>query len=124
MTLKKFLLSITGLTLLSLIIFLIIAFSIDPKQSNWAGFFLFYFSLFLFLSGILAIFGFTLRKKIVKNNFDFYLIKTSFRQSFLFSFLIIATLFMIAERLFSWLNIIILIIILTIIEYILINEKK
>ena len=73
--------------------------------------------------GIIALIGFLLRKKFSKNTLDFYLVKTSFRQSFLFSFLITTVLFMLAEHIFSWLNILILIIILSIIEYLLINKK-
>jgi len=112
MSLKKYLLSMTGLTLLSWGIFIFLMTSIDPKITNWVGFVFFYFSLFLALSGTLALIGFIIRKKIVKEVLDFCIVKTSFRQAFLFSILITATLFMLGEHLFSWINIIILIIIL------------
>lgn len=124
MTLKKFLSLMSGLTFLLFLVFIFIFNVINPETSTWLGFTLFYFSLFLCLSGVFIIFGYLLRKKFSKKTINFYLIRDSFRQSFLFSFLIISTLFMLAENLFSWTNIIILVIILSIIEYILINEKK
>lgn len=124
MSLKKYLLSMAGLTLLSWGIFIFLMNSIDPKVTNWVGFVFFYFSLFLALSGTLALIGFIIRKKTMKEALDFHIVNTSFRQAFLFSVLITATLFMLGEHLFSWINIIILIIILSITEYLLINKQK
>ena len=124
MSLRKYLLTMSSLTILLWIIFICLINSINPETSNFFGFAFFYFSLFLSLSGTISLIGFLIRKKISKNTLDFYLVKTSFRQSFLFSFLISAVLFMLAEHIFSWLNIFILIIILSIIEYLLINNKK
>ena len=124
MSLKKYLLAMSCLTLFLWSIFILLLNSINPETANWFSFAFFYFSLFLSLSGTIALIGFIIRKKLSKNTLDFYLVKTSFRQSFLFSFLISAVLFMSAEHTFSWLNIAILIIILSIIEYLLINKKK
>ncbi len=123
MSLKKYLLAMSSLTILLWIVFIWLISSINPETTNWFGFAFFYFSLFLSLSGTIALIGFLFRKKLSKNTLDFYLVKTSFRQSFLFSFLITTVLFMLAEHIFSWLNILILIIILSIIEYLLINKK-
>ncbi len=124
MTLKKYLLSLGGLVILTWTIFFFLATMISPETSNWIGFTFFYASLFLALSGSINLISFSIRRHFLKYNIDFYLAKNSFRQSFLFSFLIISVLFMLAENLFSWLNIIILIIILSIIEYILIGDSK
>ncbi len=123
MSLKKYLLTMSGLTLLLWIIFIWLINSINPETTNWFGFAFFYFSLFLSLSGTMALIGFLIRKRFSKTTLNFYLVKTSFRQSFIFSFLITTVLFMLAEHIFSWLNILILIIILSIIEYLLINKK-
>jgi len=124
MTLKKCLLTMTSLTLLLWAIFIFLIIAINPETANWLTLTLIYFSLFLSLSGLITIISFIIRKKINKKELPFYLIKTSFRQSFSFAFLIVATLFMLAQNLFSWLNILIIIIILSIIEYIFINENK
>ncbi len=124
MTLKKYLLSFSIVVLLTWGIFIFLATMIDPETSNWLSFTLFYFSLFLALGGTINIFGLLLRRRLLKNSLNFHLAKSSFRQSFLFSFLLVAILFMLAENLFSWLNILILIIILSIIEYALISDSK
>jgi hypothetical protein len=124
MSLKKYLSLMSVITIITWGVFVFIVLNIDPEVSNWLGFLLFYFSLFIPLSGSLTIIGFLIRKRFSKKIMNTYLIKTSFRQSFLFSFLVVSILFMLAESLFSWLNIAILIIALSIIEYVLINEKK
>ncbi len=124
MTLKKCLLTMMSLTLLLWAIFIFLIIVINPETANSLILALIYFSLFLSLSGLITIISFIIRKKINKKELPFYLIKTSFRQSFSFAFLIVAILFMLAQSLFSWLNILIIIIILSIIEYIFINEKK
>lgn len=124
MSLKKYLISMTTATIITWLLFIFIMSKIDPEITNWIGFLFFYFALFLALSGTIAILGFIIRKKIIKETLIFYSVKNSFRQSFLFSFLIVSVLFMLAENLFSWLNIIILIAVLSILEYILISKTK
>lgn len=123
MTLKKYLISMSFLSLLLWVVFVFIALAVDPNTTNWVGLALFYASLFLSLSGSFAILGFLFRSIFFKKSLSFYLVKTAFRQSFLFSFLLVSVLLMLAENLFSWLNIMILIIILSIVEYIFISEK-
>lgn len=124
MTLKKCLLTMISLTLLLWVIFVFLIIVVNPETATWLTLSLIYFSLFLSLSGLITIISFIIRVKINKKELPFHLIKISFRQSFSFAFLIVATLFMLAQNLFSWLNILIIIIILSIIEYIFINEKK
>lgn len=123
MTLKKYLFSMSFLSLLFWLVFVFVAKLINPETSNWIGFSLFYLSLFLAASSVLALLGFVFRLIFLRKIPPFTLAKTSFRQSFLFSFLLIAILLMLAESLFSWLNIIIVILILSILEYIFISEK-
>jgi hypothetical protein len=124
MSLKKCLIFLASLSVLSWAIFLFVLFKIDPEISDWTGFFLFYFSLFLSLSGTFNLLGFIIKRKISEKAFSVHLMKSSFRQSFLLSFFVVSSLFMLAEGLFSWLNILIIIIILSIIEYALIEDKK
>jgi hypothetical protein len=124
MSLKKCLIFLASLTVLSWIVFLFLLFKLNPESSDWASFLLFYFSLFLSLSGSLNLLSFIIKRKISKKAFSVHLIESSFRQSFLLSFFIITILLMLAENLFSWLNILIIIIILSIIEYALIKDKK
>lgn len=123
MTLRKYLISMSVLSLLLWAVFVFIAKSIDPEITNWLGFFLFYTTLFFSLSSTLTVFGFIFRLMFFKKNLLFNSVRSSFRQSFLLSFLLISILIMLAENIFSWLNIIIVILILSIVEYIFISEK-
>lgn len=123
MTLRKYLISMSFLSLLLWAIFIFITSSIDPNITNFFGFFLFYFSLFFALSSTLSVLGFIFRIIFFKKSLLFNSVRSAFRQSFLLSFLFIAILLMLAENIFSWFNIIIVILILSIIEYIFISEK-
>jgi len=111
------------LSLLLWAVFVFIASVIDPNITNWFGFFLFYLSLFFALSSALTILGFVFRMIFSKKSLLFNSVRSSFRQSFLLSFLFVAILLMLAENIFSWLNIVIVVLILSIVEYIFISEK-
>ena len=124
MSLKKYLIATTALTLLSWAIFIFLLNFTSPETNSWIIFSLFYFSLFLALNGFFTLIGFIIRRKIFHKSLTFYSLRSASRQSFLFSFLIIALLFMLAQNIFSWFNIFLLVAILAIIEYILIQEKK
>ncbi len=123
MTLRKYLISMSFLSLLLWAVFVFIASVIDPNITNWFGFFLFYLSLFFALSSALTILGFVFRMIFSKKSLLFNSVRSSFRQSFLLSFLFVAILLMLAENIFSWLNIVIVVLILSIVEYIFISEK-
>ena len=124
MSLKKCLTSISILSLALWAFFIFLLNFLNPKTANTLSLALLYSNLFLSLSGTLTLLGFFLRRKINKDRLAFYSLQSSFRQSFSFSFLLVATLLMLAQNLFSWFNVIIIIAILSILEYIFINEKK
>lgn len=99
-------------------------FTIDPEITDWVGFSLFYLSLFLALTGTAAIVGFLIRFAGLKHELAFYSVKEAFRQSFLFAFLIIAVLFLLSKSLFTWLNLGLLVVGLTILEFFLISYNS
>jgi hypothetical protein len=105
-------------------VFIFILNMIDPTTTNFLGFVIFYLSLFLALSGTIAVVGSFIRFKIMKKELVFNSVKTAFRQSFLFSFLIVAILYLLAEKLFSWLNLFLLIVILSVVEFLMISYKQ
>jgi len=114
------------MTFLSLILWLafsFIAVVIEPDTVNWIGMLFFYSSLFLALSGTFTLLGFFIRYSILKKGLSLHISKKSFRQSFLLSSLIVSVLFMLSQSLFSWLNVIIIILILSFLEYIFMSEK-
>lgn len=124
MTLKNYLIFMGSTTGFLWGLFLVIINLINPETTNLLGFIIFYLSLFLALSGTTALFGFFIRFKVMKKDLAVRAVKTAFRQSFLFSFLVSAILFLLSQKLFSWFNLILLVVILSIIEFLLISSNK
>ena len=124
MTLKNYILAMSVLTAICWGIFVFIAGTINPFSTNWLGFLLFYISLGVALIGTSSILGLILRFFFAKDEAVFNSVKNSFRQSFLFSLFIISLLILKSANYFSWLNLILLIIIFTILEIFLSSKKK
>jgi len=124
MTLKSYLTTMALTTLMCWFGWGFILFTINPETTNSLGFFLFYLSLFLSLTGTGAITGFLIRFIWLKYELAFRSVKDAFRQSFLFAFLVVAALFLLSKNLFNWLNLLFLIVGLVILEYFLIGHKK
>jgi len=116
MTLKKYLGVMGILTAICWGIFLFIARLVDPTATNLVGFVLFYISLFLALTGALALLGFVIRAIFKKDVPAFNLVKLAFRQSFLFSLFIVILLILKSQDLYNWLNLLLLVIIFTVLE--------
>ncbi len=124
MTLKNYILAMSVLTVICWGIFIFIAGIINPLSTNWIGFFLFYISLGVALIGTSSILGLVLRFFFAKDEVVFNSVKNSFRQSFLFSLFIIFLLILKSANYFSWLNLVLLIILFTILEIFLSAKKK
>ncbi len=88
------------------------------------GFSLFYLSLFLSLVGTASIAGFIIRFIALKRELVFNSVKEAFRQSFLFAIFIVAILLLLSQNLFSWLNLILLVVGLSMLEFFLISYNK
>jgi hypothetical protein len=101
-----------------------VVWTVDPEVTNWAGFALFYACLFLALTGTFALIGFLIRFIAMKRELVFRSVRDAFRQSFLFSFIIIAALYLLSRNLFNWLNIILLAVGLSVFEFFLISYSK
>lgn len=105
-------------------VFFFVVWTINPDITNWLGFALFYVSLFLALVGTAAVIGFLIRFVGLKKELVFRSVAEAFRQSFLFAFLVITGLMLASKNLFSWLNLVLLIIGLSVLEFFLISYKK
>lgn len=123
MTLKAYLIWMFAATVICWGIFSFVVFTINPEITNWLGFFLFYLSLFLSVCGTAAIIGFVVRFVALKRELVFRSVVIAFRQSFLFASLITAVLFLLSKNLFTWINLFLLVIGLTVLEYFLISYK-
>jgi len=106
------------------LILVFIIWTVNPEITNWIGFLMFYFSLFLALVGTATIIGFVVRFIVFKEELIFRLVKEAFRQSFLFSALVIISLILLVSNLFSWLNVLLLVIGLSALEYFLLSWQK
>jgi len=124
MTLKSYLTVMAVMTIICWAIWIFLFFSINPEITNWIGFFLFYAALFLCLVGTASLIGFFIRFIALKQELVFRLVKEAFRQSFLFSILIIVSLILLSRDLFTWLNLFFLISSLSILEFFLISYSK
>jgi hypothetical protein len=124
MTLKNYLIFMGSTTAFLWGLFIFVINLINPNSTNWLGFVIFYLALFLALSGTAALVGFFIRFKLLRQDMAVRVVKTAFRQSFLFSFLVAAILFLLSQKLFSWFNLILLVVILSIIEFLLISSNK
>ena len=124
MTLRSYLIIMIITTLLCWTAWFYILWMVNPEATNWAGFLLFYLSLFLALVGIIAIIAFLIRFIGLKHELAFRSVKNAFRQSFLFSSFIIMILFLLSQELFSWLNVIFLVIGLSVLEFFIISYSK
>ena len=123
MTIKAYSFIMIIVTVVAWILWLMIANVVDPGSTAWIGLALFYFSLFLSLLGSSALLGFFIRI-VMKQDLVFRIVKDAFRQAFLFSFLIIVSLFLLSKDLFSWLNVVFLVLGLSVLEFFLLSYEK
>jgi len=101
-----------------------VLFTINPLITNWIGLLMFYSSIFLALVGTAALAGFVVRFVALKHELAWRLVKEAFRQSFLFSILIVVSLVLLSKGLFSWLNLLFLVLGLSILEFFLISYAR
>ncbi|MFH0840734.1 MAG: hypothetical protein V1865_01990 [bacterium] len=123
MTLRSYLVLMILATFVCFFSFTISVMMIDPNTTNWVGFSLFYLSLFFSLMGFMSILGFLLRFVFLRKELESHLVIISFRQAFLVSFLVVAVLFLLSINLFSWLNLLLLIIVFSALEFFLLSYE-
>ena len=114
----------TIMTILCWAAWIFVLYNVNPEVTNWIGFTLFYVSLFLSLVGTAALIGFALRFIAFKKKLVFRLVKDAFRQSFLFALLLIISLVLLSEDLFTWLNLFFLVAGLSVLEFFWLSYEK
>jgi len=124
MTLKRYLIFLLSIVVVSWAAWSLILFMIDPFLTNWIGVALFYASLFLALLGTASLLGFIIRFVALKQKLAFRVVSDAFRQSFFFASFLLAILFLLSMGLFSWLNILFLISGLSVLEFFLISLRR
>ena len=124
MTLKTYIIIMSAMTAVCWTAWIFVLVIINPIITNWIGLLMFYSSLFLALVGTAALIGFVIRFVALKQDLAWRLVKEAFRQSFLFSILIVVSLLLLSKDLFSWLNLLFLILGLSILEFFLISYAR
>ncbi len=124
MNLQKFIIFMILGSLLSLVGFLMVLFFINPNEAGVFIYLLFYLSLGLFSVGTLTVFGFFIRKSLSKKEMAFTQVIISFRQALWISIVLLVSLFLQSRELLNWINEILLILTLGLIEFFFINTKN
>lgn len=124
MTLKKYLMVMAIATAICWTVFLFVSSVINPETTSGLGFFLFYLALFMALSGTASLIGFLIRFVALRHELVFNAVRVAYRQSFMFALFIIITLILLSQNLFTWLNLIMLIVIFLVSEAIMIHSQK
>ena len=124
MTLKTYLIIMLLATAICWSALAVVINIVDPETTNNIGFTLFYVSLFLSLVGTSAIVGFLFRFIAMRKELVFRQVFIAFRQSFLFSAVIIAAFILQSFRMLTWYNALFLVIAVTVLEFFLISYKR
>ena len=124
MTLRSYLIIMSITTAVCWAAFAFVIWTVDPLVTNWIGFMLFYVSLFLAIIGTAALAGFVVRFVALKKDLHWRLVKEAFRQSFLLATLVVVSLYLLSHHLFTWLNLLFLVLALSILEFFLISYEK
>lgn len=124
MTLKNYLIFMSVTTGICWGAFAFVAGLVDPLKTNWLGFLLFYFSIFLALAGTFALVGFVFRFIIFKGEVAFRAVKLAFYQSFVFSSFVVVLLLLASRDLLTWLNFCLLALIFLVLEFFVASHSK
>lgn len=116
MNLRRYLNLMSLLILVSWSCLGIIIFQLNPEITNFFGFLLFYFALFLSILGILAIIGVIIRARFSKDLVTKQVV-VSFRQAVWLSLLIVFFLVLQSLNLIRWWNVTIFILFLALLEF-------
>ena len=124
MTIKQYLILMSVCTVLCWCGFLMVVFFINPEATSGLGFVLFYFSLFFAVAGILAIGSYLCRLFFTRFYSKKESVQVSFRQAVFLALVFTLGLFLQAHHLMTWLNTVLLVLLITLIEFLILSLKK
>ncbi len=124
MLLKHYLIWMLVGTLISWVALGLVLTYINPEIASPTGLVLFYGSVFLSLGGSITLLGFLWRRLRYRDEVLFRQVSTSFRQGLLLSLVVVATLFLQANRLLSWWNLLLLVGGLSLLEYFMLTIRQ
>ncbi len=121
MSLRPYLMVMTIATLIFWLALGLIVVNIDPTATTLSGIILFYILLLCAISGTGSIIGFIIRFYALKQELVSQSVLIAFRQALLASVLVTSVLFLFSQKLFSWLNVGLLILALSALEFFLLS---
>lgn len=124
MSLKQYLFLLLIGAITSWSAFILVLFFINPETTSAWGFAFFYSSLFFALTISFALAGYLIRSLFKKVDSVSWKVNIAFRQGIFFAIVVCGSLLMLANKLFSWLNLLFLVLIMTMLEFFLINKKN
>lgn len=124
MTLRMYLALMITATLAAWLAFGIVVLTINPDSTNWLGLGLFYATLLIALTGTGAVGGFVVRFLFLKRELIVRSVLVAFRQGFLMALLITIIFFLSSRQVLNLLNIILLILGLTALEFLLLSFES
>ncbi|MBU1131954.1 hypothetical protein KKC32_01720 [Patescibacteria group bacterium] len=124
MSVNRFLLILAGCTLVCWLAWLAVLIMINPAQAGILAFLFFYLSLGFALVGTFSVFGLLMRWRFSKEEMAHKHMKIASRQSILFAVLILVAFFLQSQRLLTWWNLVILIVIAAFVELFFISYRK
>ena len=124
MTTKQFVILMLVCTILCWGGWLLVLSFINAEATGTFGFMLFYLSLFFALTGTLALVGYLFRWLFTRRYSKSEEVTISFRQAIFFAIVVSSALFLQGNRLLTWLNAILLVILVTAVEFLFISLKK
>jgi len=124
MTVKQFLILMAVCTVFCAGAWLLVLFYLNPETTGILGFSLFYLSLFFTIVGLLSLLGFFARYLFTRNFPQFEQAHMAFRQALLFGIVVVLSFFLQAQELLSWLNALLLVLLLSIFEFLIVSLRK
>jgi hypothetical protein len=123
MSLKKYLIFMSLLTLFCWLAWLVVLYFINPQEAGIVGFLLFYCSLFVALVGTFSLLGFFLRVWFSRQEVIFRHLGISTRQSLWFSLLLVGVLIMQGAGYMRWWSVGLLVLLLIILEFFFLSKR-
>jgi len=124
MTTKQFVILMLSVTIVCLGAWILVLFFINPETTGIIGFLLFYLSFFFGLTGMLSLLGFYLRYIFTRRFPEFEQAQIAFRQALFFGIIVVGALFLQSNQMLSWINALLLVALLTVVEFLIISLKR
>lgn len=102
MTLRTFIIGSVLTSFVSAGILIVTITQLNPYMAGAIGFILFFMSLFVLLSSVVAVIGYVIRRLIFPRHFPTYLVRTSVRHGLMTGLFVDILLFLQLLRLYRW----------------------